>query len=164
MTSDPLEFDRLARRHRDAVLRQMLRACGNPDDAEDVLVEALLSAFRARKSVRDPEAFGVWLARIAHRACARVRRKEALEPILLTEGLDPASPPPETETKQCLMQALESLPEPLRGAVELRDMEGLSAAEAAARLGIGEGALKSRLHRARMRLRTTLDESLGERR
>lgn len=155
------DFDRLAHRHRDAVLRQMIRACGNRDDAEDVLVESLLAAFRAKDSVRDPEAFGVWLARIAHRACSRVKRREALEPILLPEALDPAAPPPDTETKQCLMQAMAELPDPLRRVVELRDLEGLGTTEAAQSLGIGEGALKSRLHRARARLRAALDESLA---
>lgn len=155
------DFDKLARMHKGAVLRQMIRACGNRDDAEDALVEALLSAFQARGDVRDPEAFGAWLARIAHRACARVRRREALVPIVAAEGLDPGSPPPELETKACLMQALDSLPEPMRQAVVLRDVEGLSTEEAAGRLGIGAGALKSRLHRARSALRERLDESLG---
>ena len=42
-----MEFDQLMARHKDAVYRQMVRMCGNPDDAEDVLSESLLSAYRA---------------------------------------------------------------------------------------------------------------------
>jgi RNA polymerase sigma-70 factor, ECF subfamily len=76
-----MDFDRLAQRHRDAVYRQMVRVCGNRDDAEDVLVEALVSAYRHMESLRDEGAFRGWLATIGRRVCGKVRAREALEPV-----------------------------------------------------------------------------------
>lgn len=161
--SEPMtaQFDRLARRHQGAVLRQMVRACGNRDDAEDALMEALLAAHRSLGRLRDPDAFGSWLARVAHRACARIRNRGALEPLLIADGFEPGTePPPAHETKMCIEEAIAALPDGLREAFLLRDVEGLSAEEAARRLGVSVPALKSRLHRARERLREALDQSL----
>lgn len=134
----------------------MVRACGNRDDAEDVLAETLLAAFQARDKVRDPDAFGAWLAKVAHRACARLRRSEAARPVVSGLGLDAATAPPMEETKQCISEAVLRLPGPVREAFVLRDIEGLSSEEAAARLGVSVAALKSRLHRARASLRESL--------
>ena len=62
-----MDFDELAEAHKDAVYRQMIRACGNREDAEDVLVEALLKAYRSLDQLRDQGAFRAWLARIGRR-------------------------------------------------------------------------------------------------
>jgi len=52
-----VDFERLANEHKDAVYRQMLRACGNREDAEDVLIEALLKAYQHMHQLNDPAAF-----------------------------------------------------------------------------------------------------------
>ena len=79
-----MEFDQLMARHKDAVYRQMVRMCGNPDDAEDVLSESLLSAYRAMHQLSDEAAFQSWLAIIARRTCGRLKRREALAPVFRT--------------------------------------------------------------------------------
>lgn len=154
-------------RHKDAVYRQIARVCGNYDDAQDVLVETLVAAYRALDQVRDPEAMRGWLATIGRRICRRMKSKEALTPIieLGSENEPFDSPHPEDAMEQgqirdCVQQALQLLPESYRDAYVLRDVHGMSAEEAAQRLGINVRNLKSRLHRARKRIRESLDEGL----
>ncbi|WP_395095223.1 RNA polymerase sigma factor [Armatimonas sp.] len=168
-----MEFDQLMARHKDAVYRQMVRMCGNPDDAEDVLVESLLSAYRALHQLHDEAAFQSWLAIIARRTCGRLKRREALAPVLhlaeLSErGLELESgiPSPETqvieaETKACLLRVMQALPPVYREVYELRDLEDLPASVVAERLGITVAAVKSRLHRARALVRNGIDSGLG---
>ena len=167
-----MEFDTLVRRHKDAVYRQMVRMCGNPDDAEDVLAESLLNAFKAIHQLSDPEAFQGWLAIIARRTCGRLRKREQLHPVLqlstLQEfGFDPAGHTGmpeqeliEAETKSCIIRVMATMPGIYRDVYERRDVQGLSARETADALGITEAAVKSRLHRARAFVRGQLDESL----
>lgn len=165
------EFDRLVTRHKQAVYRQMLRVCGNQADAEDVLQDALLNAYRALGTLKDRAAFQAWLARIGRNVCYRLKRKEALRPILeLPEGqtldsLPGSAASAETlaagqDLERCVKEALARLPEGSRRVLELRDVEGHTAPEAALRLGISVPAVKSRLHRARAQLRAELDACL----
>lgn len=168
-----MTFDQLMARHKDSVYRQMVRMCGNPDDAEDVLAESLLSAYRAMHQLSDETAFQSWLAIIARRTCGRLKRREALAPLyqlteLMEQGKEPSSPlaSPETqvieaETKACVLRVLQSLPPLYREVYELRDVQELPASEVAAQLGISVAAVKSRLHRARALVRQGMDEGLG---
>ena len=167
-----MDFDQLMARHKDAVYRQMVRMCGNADDAEDVLAESLLNAYRALHQLSDEASFQSWLAIIARRTCGRLKRREALAPVLrlaeLSElGIEPASEAPsldsqmiETETKACLLQVMAALPPLYREVYELRDVQDLSASEVAERLGITVAAVKSRLHRARALVRIGIDTGL----
>jgi len=167
-----MEFDTLVRRHKDAVYRQMVRKCGNPDDAEDVLAESLLNAYKAMHQLSDPDAFQGWLAIIAQRTCGRLRKREQLHPVMQLStlqdvGFDPAGNAGmpeqgliEAETKSCLQRLMSITPAIYRDVYERRDVEGLSARETADALGISEAAVKSRLHRARAFVRGQLDESL----
>lgn len=166
-----MEFERLVNRHKDAVYRQMIRVCGNQADAEDVLQDALLSAFRSLGTLRDRSAFQAWLASIGRNVCYRLKKKEALRPILELDasGVETlASREPSAESQAlsrefdgCVKAALARLPTDFRHVVELRDIEGLTAPEAARALGISVAAVKSRLHRARARLRDDLDRCVG---
>ncbi|WP_395138299.1 RNA polymerase sigma factor [Armatimonas sp.] len=168
-----MDFDLLMARHKDAVYRQMVRMCGNPDDAEDVLVESLLSAYRALHQLHDEATFQSWLAIIARRTCGRLKRREALTPVwrlaeLSEQGIEPVSDTPspetlviETETKACLLRVMHELPPLYREVYELRDLEDLPASAVAKRLGITVAAVKSRLHRARTLVRTGIDSGLG---
>lgn len=164
-----MEFERLVNAHKDAVYRQMVRMCGNREDAEDALGEALLRAFRAMTDLRDQDSFQAWFAMIARRVCVRLKNRQKLLQTfqlddLIAEGKEPAAPldSPEANLDEermrgCVKQALESLPEPYRSAYWMRDIEGLSGEEAADQLGVSLPALKSRLHRARRLVRETLD-------
>jgi RNA polymerase sigma-70 factor (ECF subfamily) len=153
--------------HKDAVYRQIARVCGNYDDAEDVLVETLLAAYRAMDQLRDPSAMRGWLATIGRRICRRMKAREQLEPIIaLGPGDEPFEMPAiEEQLEQgrlrgCVQDALKELPEAYREAYELRDLRGLSTEEAAERLGINPRNLKSRLHRARKAIRESLDSGI----
>ncbi|KAA6458185.1 sigma-70 family RNA polymerase sigma factor [Acidobacteria bacterium AB60] len=166
------DFDELARRHKDAVYRQMVRVCGNREDAEDVLIEALLKAYRSLDALTAREAFRTWLARIASRVCWQLRRRESLLPLLqlsaLQEsGADVPDPSPSVEAqagsaqlKQILRDALNSLPPAYREVYQLRAIHELSGEETARRLNLTLPAMKSRWHRARTLLRAHLDRAL----
>jgi RNA polymerase sigma-70 factor (ECF subfamily) len=167
-----MDFETLANEHKDAVYRQLIRACGNREDAEDVLIEALLKAYRNLGQLRDSSAFRSWLAQIGRRVCLQLKQHEALLPIVQlsaieAEGteLESGVEAPDVQTarqemKQLLLHAIESLPKPERAVYELRDLEEVSGDETAAKLGLSLPAVKSRLHRARDRVRVFLDAAL----
>jgi len=168
-----MQFDRLVRQHKDAVYRQMVRMCGNHEDAEDVLAESLLKAYRALDQLGDEATFQAWLAIIARRTCGRLKRREALMPVLkladiAEQGREPrdraASPEHqalEAETKACLLGVIAQLSPAYRAVYERRDVLGLSASETAQELCISVAAVKSRLHRARALVRAGVDQGLG---
>jgi RNA polymerase sigma-70 factor, ECF subfamily len=167
-----MNFEELAIENKDSVYRQMVRVCGNREDAEDVLVEALLKAYRNLEKLRDSGAFRAWLAQIARRVCWQLKEREALFPLVqLAEmeeeghGITSKEPPPEAqvaakEMKQILAEAMAKLPEEYREVYELRDVQERSGEEVARKLWISQAAMKSRLHRARELLREKLDAAL----
>ena len=168
----PPDFDALTRQHKDAVYRQMIRVCGNREDAEDVLVEALLRAYRHLNQLRDSAAFRAWLAQIAKRVCWQLKEREALLPLLQLSALDeegreiPGSEPtPELQLarrqmRQFLDDAVAALPPLYQSVYQLRDIEDEPGDEVARKLGISRAAMKSRLHRARELVRAHLDAAL----
>jgi RNA polymerase sigma-70 factor (ECF subfamily) len=167
-----VNFDTLAGQHKDAVYRQMIRVCGNREDAEDVLIDALLKAYRHLDQLRDSEGFRAWLAQIARRVCWQLKEREALLPLLQLSTLEDegreiagAEPLPEAqfaqrEMKQILQAGIDALPPVYRAVYELRDVADLSGDEVVQRLAISKAAMKSRLHRARQLMRVHLDSAL----
>jgi RNA polymerase sigma-70 factor, ECF subfamily len=166
------DFDTLAIEHKDAVYRQLIRACGNEQDAEDVLVEALLKAYQSLHQLREQKTFRAWLAQIGRRVCWHLKAREALAPLVRLSTLEDqgteladTAPSPEVELgrkrlRALIADAIAELDEPSRAVYEMRDVEGLSGAETAARLGLTLVAQKSRLHRARAQVRDALDRRL----
>ena len=173
-TNDPeaSDFESLTREHKDSVYRQMIRVCGNREDAEDVLVEALLKAYRHLDQLRDSSAFRGWLAQIARRVCWQLKERESLLPLLQLSTLEDEGrelrhdqPTPEEQLarrqmKQLLDDAIAALPSLYRTAYQLRDIQDLPGDEVARTLGISRAAMKSRLHRARDLVRAHLDAAL----
>jgi RNA polymerase sigma-70 factor, ECF subfamily len=167
-----MNFEELTNEHKDAVYRQMLRVCGNHADAEDVLMEALLKAYKSLGQLRDAGSFRAWLGQIARRLCWQLREREALAPLLQLsvmedEGteLESKAEPPDLELarremKAILWQAIGELPQDAREVYVLRDIEETSGEEVERQLGITLAAMKSRLHRARQGVRERLDEIL----
>lgn len=168
-----MDFEALANEHKDAVYRQLIRACGNREDAEDVLIEALLKAYRNLEQLRDSTSFRSWLAQIGRRVCWQLKQKEALLPIMQLSAMEangahlasleqlPDVQSARTQMKELLLAAMASLPEAERDVYQLRELEDISGEETAARLGISLAAMKSRLHRARIGVRTYLDKVLA---
>jgi RNA polymerase sigma-70 factor (ECF subfamily) len=167
-----VNFEELANEHKDAVYRQMIRVCGNREDAEDVLVEALLKAYRHLDQLRELAGFRSWLAQIARRVCWQLKSREALMPLMQlseweADGREIASNEPSAEHREALREmkersqgAMAKLPEEYRAVYEMRDIEGLAGGEVAQRLGISLAAMKSRLHRARELVRKELDDAI----
>lgn len=168
-------FEKLANEHKDAVYRNMIRVCGNREDAEDVLIEALLKAYRRLDQLRDDRAFQPWLAQIAKRVCWQLKKREALLPLLQLsmlqeEGKDIQNDEPPVdaqlvarEMKELFQRAVRKLPPLYQDVYRLRDIEDLPGPTVEKRLGISQAAMKSRLHRARDLVRQYLDKALTPR-
>jgi len=168
-----VDFERLANEHKDAVYRQLIRACGNHADAEDVLVEALLKAYQNLDQLREVVAFRSWLAQIGKRVCWQLKEKQALAPILQLSmledegaGIAAAGKSVEAEVelrrmKDLLTEAVARLPEKSRSVFQLRDLEELPGEEVARRLGMSVAAMKSKLHRARKSIREYMGTAFG---
>lgn len=145
-----------------------MRMCKNAHDADDVLQETLLAVTKHLGDFEGRSSLSSWVFTLARTACARRRRGLKNRPPESDDGrpetADPA-PSPEAraadlEIATAINDALAALPEEHREVILLRDVEGLSAPEAATVLEISVDALKSRLHRAREALRRALKPRL----
>lgn len=168
-----MDFEREVARHKDEVYRQMLRVCGNAEDAEDALAVAIIKAYRAADGLKDPGAFRPWLTTIGRRACIRLRQDasntvslDALEAAgVAIPDKGQVSPEEALEldrTRACALQAFEALPDQYRQVYQTCEIEGLTTGQAAKKLGLTEAATKSRLHRARQKVREALDSAFRE--
>lgn len=172
---DAQATEQLLARHEMRVYRYGLRMCGNEDDARDILQETLIAAFRNLSTFRGDSALSTWLYQIARSFCIKQRRRREGEPahhesIDAQEVRTLASEAPASDNRSharevstLIQAAIRTLQSDQREALVLRDVEGLSAEEAAEVVGIEVGALKSRLHRARMALKLQLAAVLEER-
>jgi len=162
---DAKALETLLERHAPAVHRFARTLCRHPEDAEEVLQETLLAAARNLDRFREEASVSTWLFTIARRACMRLARRRAGEPEhfaplddapLAAASDDPQAHAERDEARRRLYAALHALSPSHREVILLRDIEERPAAEVAAILGIEVGAVKSRLHRARARLRAIL--------
>jgi RNA polymerase sigma-70 factor (ECF subfamily) len=150
-------FGELFRRHRDRLWAVALRTLADPEDAADALQEALIAAMRGAASYRGDAAVSSWLHRIVVNACIdRVRRRQARPTVPLAEGTDLPARAGDPDLAMDVRTALATLPDEQRLALVLVDMLGYPVADAAARLGIAEGTVKSRCARGRARLAVQL--------
>ncbi len=164
-------FDLLVARHGGALHRFARSQCAAPRDAEDALQDGLLAAWRGAGGFRGDASVRTWLFQVVLHACRRRGRRRAgepdrHEPMDEAEALaaEEAGPDARAEARQearALAEALAGLPEEAREVLLLRDVEGLSGEEAAAVLGLGLPAMKSRLHRARLELKVRVEALLG---
>lgn len=163
---DSGKFESLMRRHKDSVYRQMVRVCGNADDAEDALGQAMLLAFQAADQLESPDRFRGWVATIGTRVCSRMRHHASFQQVLdEVENRGWREPRAITEfdmpvLKSCVRDAIARLPETYRLIYQLCEIEEEPVAEAAAKIGISHAAAKSRLLRAREFVRKELDASI----
>jgi RNA polymerase sigma factor (sigma-70 family) len=169
-TGDSRAFDDLARREERALYRHAARIVGPGADAEDVVQDAFLSAWRSIRSF-EGTSFRAWLFRIVtNRALDRVRARKRRPELPLepaddeeTTWAEPASPGPDLadlaasrEALVAVEEALTQVPEEQRAALLLRDVEGFAYEEIALMTGVEIGTVKSRIHRARVAVRNTL--------
>jgi RNA polymerase sigma-70 factor (ECF subfamily) len=147
------------------VYTQALRLVGDRQDAEDVAQEAYLRVFRGLAGFRGDAQFETWLYRIVANAAISHLRRRGRFGELLSEPDEPAAEVASDDrteedavTREALLATLERLPLSMRTVVVLKDVYGLSCQEIGKELGVTEGAVKVRLHRARRRLRNMLFE------
>ncbi len=137
---------------------------GNPDEAADLVQNALVRAYRALHQCQDPRRLKGWLFRIVANECkthlARRKRRHA-EPLSAAEGLatrgDPATEAEAAELRRRVHAALQRLPLEQREALVLRYVHGMDLGEMAETLAASVGALKMRLLRGREALRRELE-------
>jgi RNA polymerase sigma-70 factor (ECF subfamily) len=175
-------YDLLVLKYQHKVVKLVMRYLRNPADAEDVAQEAFVKAYRALPQFRGDSAFYTWLYRIAintakNALAARERNPVSYE--LDLQGNDESSDmvgrlkDPETpeglalteEIRDTVNHAISELPEDLRTAIVLRELEGMSYEEIAASMDCPVGTVRSRIFRAReaidRRLREVFDGGLG---
>jgi RNA polymerase sigma-70 factor (ECF subfamily) len=154
-------YAELVHRHAPMALRTAV-LLGAGGDAEDVVQEALVKAYRSLGRYRDGAAFRPWLLRIVanetrnnHRAAVRRGARER-EVALPPDLLDPGEQVAERERKEQLLATVALLPDRLRVVVTCRYLLELDEAETAATLGLPRGTVKSRLSRGIARIREQL--------
>jgi RNA polymerase sigma-70 factor (ECF subfamily) len=160
---DRHEFEILIEGYSDRLYSIALRITSSAEDAEDAVQDAVLSAYQSWARFRGEARSTTWLYRIVvNAALERVRRRRP-EDYLTATGYeeaevvdwseDLARRVEDADLREMLERGITLLPEELRVALVLRDVEGLSTTDSAGILDISEAALKSRLHRARVLLR-----------
>jgi RNA polymerase sigma-70 factor (ECF subfamily) len=175
---EPAAYAELCRRHREKVFRTVLKIMGNVDDAEDVLQDAWMRAFIHIKSFEGRASFSTWMTRIAiNSALAVLRKRRKQKEFSLDDSVDPDNPrlmqmreqssnPEErcieSERQRLVRQAIRRLPSKLRAAIETRESQDGSVHELAMVVGVPIPTMKSRLLRARLRLREPLGWALKE--
>jgi RNA polymerase sigma-70 factor (ECF subfamily) len=187
LAGKPGAFERFVETYRQKIFQYTLLMCGQREDAEEVAQETLLKVFEKVGQLREPAHLKAWVFRIARNACFMRRRKSAFAPaeelsldelmprfsddgnVRRLEIADWSAVPEElainSQLGAMLRKAIEELPEIYRAVILLRDVEELSTEETAGVLDVSEDAVKTRLHRARLAVRQSLDRYLrGEER
>jgi len=159
-TGDTGAYADLVARYRDRLGRYALHMLGNREDAEEVLQDAFVRAYRSLARCDDPERFGAWLYGILVNRCrtagpraARRARRFVHDPAAL------AGPDGRTEWDDTVRWALARLPSESREAFLLKHVEELEYEDMARLTGAGVSALKMRVKRAREQLQTMLKEA-----
>jgi RNA polymerase sigma-70 factor (ECF subfamily) len=176
---DRTEFARLVETYDKFIYRLALRMLENQQDAEDILQETFIKAYRNLKNFDGRASLSTWLYRIATNEALMLLRRRKPEAASIDEPskddrseqepleiLDWCCLPEETlmssEARAHIDKAIESLPASLRIVFILRDIQGLSTRETSEVLDLSEMAVKTRLSRARLHLREQLAGYFGE--
>ncbi len=176
-TKDPAAYSEFVERFGRRLLSFGVRMCGDREDAREVVQDTLLKTFQSVHELKSRDAFAGWLYRIATNACLMRRRKSkflqeevALDDVLpersaLTQGGPewnrlPDEAAMDGELKEKIRGAILDLPDGYRSVLVLRDMEGLDTEEVATALSLSKDVVKMRLHRARAKVRNSIEAYL----
>jgi RNA polymerase sigma-70 factor (ECF subfamily) len=157
-------FEAFVRMHQDRIYNLCRYMLQDPRNAQDAAQDAFLKAYRGLKDFRPDSSLYTWIYRIAVTTCLDYKRKsyrEALRNEPLAEDLPSKEPFPDQlyvsrESTKAIHLALQKLPEKLRAAIVLREIEELSYDETAQILRTSIGTVKSRISRGREQLRHLL--------
>lgn len=177
LTGDPKAFERLVQKESPRLFRMIMRIVQDEDEAQSVMQETYLQAYKRLDTFRRESKFSTWLYAIglnlARASLRKMKRFDALEEEkidrlqptfsngMFTESVESWNPQKlaeRSERKSLVHKAIAELPSDYRTVLTLRDIEELSTTEVAQVLEISEGAVRVRLHRARQALRVMLDK------
>ena len=172
-------FEVLMRRHNQRVYRVVRAILDEEADVEDVMQQPYIDAFTHLHQFKARAQFSTWLIRIAlNEAFAQRRKIKAPESVvriefeldedrrgyvdtLISPEADPERQAYVQELRSIVEAAVDALPDTYRAVFMLRDIEGLSTSETGQGLGLGEEAVKTRLHRARAMIRRAVTKRIG---
>ena len=167
---DAYAFEQLMAAHESKMYAVALRMCGNREDAQDCLQEAMLRVYRALAGFKGQSSFSTWVYRITMNSCLdELRRRKSrtatsLDAMLENgfapsdEGDTPEQSSLRSEQRRALEKAIAGRPEDMRAAIVLRDVQDCSYDEIADALDANVGTIKSRISRGREKLRAVLLE------
>lgn len=162
---DGMAFDELYRHHATRLYNLAYRMAGAAGDAEDLVQDIFLLAYRKLGSFRGESSLGTWLYRLAMNHCLDVLRSRQARMGQQTDSLDEETahvPVARTTlgavSRIDLERAIGQLPPACRAAFLLHDVEGFGHQEVGTILGISEGTSKSQVHKARLRIRAYLTQ------
>jgi len=169
---DMAAFEELTKRHTAMIFRIVMRIAGSREDTEDIVQDALLKAFQHLQDFEERARFSTWLTRIAvNEALTKLRRSRRSATISIDDAGDECTPlgariadwkpNPEQhyntyQQRELLQEAIGSLSHNLRVVFLLRDVEGLCTVDTAKMLGLSVPNVKTRLQKARLKLRQSL--------
>ena len=179
-SKDVAAFEELLGRYEDKLYRLAMRFVRNENDAQEILQEVFLSAWRNLPGFEGRAQFGSWMYRVTVNAALMFLRARNRHPEVMLDDIEPGTlhkvaeqslhgssedwsqRPDEQfqseELRRHIQTAVDALPDGLRTVFLVRDVEGLSTEETAELLGLSLPAVKTRLHRARLALR----EAIGQ--
>lgn len=176
---EPVSFDHLYQKYQASVYRRAVSLLGDPIAAEDVMQNIFIQVYRNLPAYRGGYV-RAWLLRITTNACydeLRRRKRQSRYPIFSLDANQAELPQFErlsdghisaedeilqNEQKSLIQSCMDELKQEHRAAVQLVDLQEMEYGEAAAKLGVPVGTLKSRLWRGRLRLRELIEHRLGE--
>lgn len=168
---DGAAFSELMTMHEKRMYAVALRMCANREDAQDCLQDAMLRVYRSIGGFKGQSSFSTWVYRITMNTCLdELRRRKTRSASSLDTMLEGGWSPtdgengPEkqavaSEQRRVLNSAIADLPEDMRSAIVLRDVQGFSYEEIAEMLEVNIGTIKSRISRGREKLRQILREN-----
>jgi RNA polymerase sigma-70 factor (ECF subfamily) len=168
-SGDGTAFEALYQQHAPRLYNLAYRMAGTANDADDLLQDIFLLAYRKVGSYRGESSLGTWLYRLAMNHCLDVLRSRQTRNSQQTDVLDEeaggpvgTSPALGAVSRIDLERAIERLPQACRAAFLLHDVEGFGHQEVGTILGISEGTSKSQVHKARLRIRAYLTQPQSE--
>ena len=165
-------YGELVRHYQDRLFNAVFRLLDHPEDAQDVVQEAFISAYQSLGSFKGDSLFFTWLYRIAMNAAISHRRKQkvavsletgsknelVIDPVDQSVQNQPGDRIEQKEDETRLTEALNRLSPEHKAVLILKDIEGQKYEEIADILAVPVGTVRSRLHRARLELRDLLEE------
>ena len=163
-------YEILMRRHNQRVYRTIRAVLKDESEVEDAMQQAYINAFRHLHQFEERAKFSTWLTRIALNEAFHRRKSwqndrkddQSVMDTITSPAADPERQAYSEELRRVLESAVDTLPDGYRAVFMLRDVEGLSTAEAAEGLGLSDEAVKTRLHRARAMIRRAVTAELGQ--